>query len=52
MDDGMPWNTIARGRSREGAWIEICNSAIFLAVPNGRSREGAWIEIWNTYNLA
>ena len=33
------------GRSREGAWIEICcargNSADF----DGRSREGAWIEI-------
>ncbi len=32
-------------RSREGAWIEIQNSATDAARMAGRSREGAWIEI-------
>ena len=34
-----------RGRSREGAWIEIPPSCAFIIAWNGRSREGAWIEI-------
>ena len=35
----------ARGRSREGAWIEMKNTATMCADRLGRSREGAWIEI-------
>ena len=34
-----------RGRSREGAWIEITMAGIGLTLARGRSREGAWIEI-------
>ena len=35
-----------RGRSREGAWIEIGASALSANYNlGGRSREGAWIEI-------
>ena len=33
------------GRSREGAWIEICSIAGYGIDCQGRSREGAWIEI-------
>ena len=32
------------GRSREGAWIEICASQESTRA-SSRSREGAWIEI-------
>ena len=34
-----------RGRSREGAWIEIGQARGRNAAKAGRSREGAWIEI-------
>ena len=34
-----------RGRSREGAWIEIAIRAKAIIVIHCRSREGAWIEI-------
>ena len=34
-----------KGRSREGAWIEIPFCKIKEEVHTGRSREGAWIEI-------
>ena len=34
-----------RGRSREGAWIEIAGGHQRLLSAYGRSREGAWIEI-------
>ena len=33
------------GRSREGAWIEICNGASSKWLRVCRSREGAWIEM-------
>ena len=36
---------LIRGRSREGAWIEILLSAVVHEREPGRSREGAWIEI-------
>ena len=36
---------IRQGRSREGAWIEICRSVSRQEKRQGRSREGAWIEI-------
>ena len=45
MDDGLPWNTVGRGRSREGAWIEIEQTQNALYQRDGRSREGAWIEM-------
>ena len=34
-----------RGRSREGAWIEITIGAKISMLSTRRSREGAWIEI-------
>ncbi len=34
-----------RGRSREGAWIEIGIIGTITSTLAGRSREGAWIEI-------
>ena len=34
-----------KGRSREGAWIEIKRLFTATADKIGRSREGAWIEI-------
>ena len=34
-----------RRRSREGAWIEIIQLAIWQKRGDSRSREGAWIEI-------
>ena len=34
-----------RGRSREGAWIEIMSMTLTGIFTSGRSREGAWIEI-------
>ena len=33
------------GRSREGAWIEICVDVELLSGKPSRSREGAWIEM-------
>ena len=36
---------LSDGRSREGAWIEIMQSAHMIRTCLGRSREGAWIEI-------
>ena len=33
------------GRSREGAWIEICAYVARYVTKKRRSREGAWIEI-------
>ena len=35
----------AKGRSREGAWIEIAVGVSSPITSRGRSREGAWIEI-------
>ena len=35
----------AIGRSREGAWIEICYYSWHKLGRGRRSREGAWIEI-------
>ena len=37
------------GRSREGAWIEICGQCLGCRLDKGRSREGAWIEIVVTF---
>ena len=34
-----------KGRSREGAWIEIHSILLVYLLLLGRSREGAWIEI-------
>ena len=36
---------LQKGRSREGAWIEITVSIDDVPNPQRRSREGAWIEI-------
>ena len=36
---------LCRGRSREGAWIEIVGAHDPATLQYGRSREGAWIEI-------
>ena len=42
----MPSNADgARGRSREGAWIEMMNHREKKVKTAGRSREGAWIEM-------
>ena len=37
-----------RGRSREGAWIEIQYALVDPRPYDRRSREGAWIEIFAT----
>ena len=37
--------TCLKGRSREGAWIEIPRNANVGQYISGRSREGAWIEM-------
>ena len=44
---------ITLGRSREGAWIEICKRENGRYDDASRSREGAWIEMALTagYNL-
>ena len=39
-----------KGRSREGAWIEIQGIIKGLNEDARRSREGAWIEIYNHGN--
>ena len=36
---------VVGGRSREGAWIEICFVQLQNKIIGCRSREGAWIEI-------
>ena len=36
---------MGKGRSREGAWIEIPTKGTVKQRIDGRSREGAWIEI-------
>ena len=36
---------IIPGRSREGAWIEICSPHKLTHLSYSRSREGAWIEM-------
>ena len=45
--DGTFVITLSRGgRSRKGAWIEICFvNGCAISTRNGRSRKGAWIEI-------
>ena len=37
--------TMDKGRSREGAWIEIRAARVNAGLTLRRSREGAWIEI-------
>ena len=39
------WKQKTNGRSREGAWIEICSLHVTCSKQLCRSREGAWIEI-------
>ena len=36
---------LIRGRSREGAWIEMSGVPLITSSCKSRSREGAWIEI-------
>ena len=45
MSNAEYWNNVARGRSREGAWIEILCRVGLRWPTASRSREGAWIEI-------
>lgn len=46
------WNGAHRGRSREGAWIEMSErSSCISSASHGRSRKGVWIEILNTFGL-
>ena len=40
-----------KGRSREGAWIEISTRPCGHKYNKGRSREGAWIEIEDIFKL-
>ena len=50
MSDVDVYRLQAKGRSREGAWIEILKLIMLWLSVNCRSREGAWIEILGNTN--
>ena len=45
-------NLLRMGRSREGAWIEMCGTRNVPVQARGRSREGAWIEMLSSNSVS